>query len=535
MIGAPQSGVRTMPARVNLDALIFREDFEVIISNGEAPFKHSMEIFELERNQFFYAALRKPDFQRETSEWSANIVVGLIRSFIEGELIPGVILWKHGELTFVIDGSHRLSALIAWVQDDYGDGDLSRQFFDHTIPDEQIKLAKRTRELVEKEFGSYRDHKDAIGNPDSYGPDLVARARGFSSRSLQLQWVRGDSAKAEDSFVRINQRAATINAQELELIKSRNKPNAIGARAIIRRGTGHQYWSNFGDNEQDAIREFATEIHTMMFEPNLSYPIKSLDLPAGGIVYSGPSLRMIYDFINLCVGATSSEDDETGRRTIDYLKRCRKVMRLVVSNHVSSLGLHPAVYFYSWTGKHQPILFLTITALVVEYEKTNTLPAFTEHREGFESFLMANRPLLNQLLRKFGTKASGTKHLIDFYRKILELLSGGLQSDAIVQELQADSAYSYLQPGESPYDGVAPTRFSTQVRSGLIMRDLLPTAPRCMICHGVIPTQAISVDHKIRVENGGLAIPDNAQLAHPYCNSGYKEWLHSQNVKKGAV
>ncbi len=104
-----------MPVTVNLDALIPREDFEVL-SDGEAmPNKRSITIFELQGDNFFFKALRKPDFQRETIEWSPKRVLGLIRSFVEDELIPAVILWPNERgLNFVVDGSHRLSALIAW-------------------------------------------------------------------------------------------------------------------------------------------------------------------------------------------------------------------------------------------------------------------------------------------------------------------------------------------------------------------------------------------------------------------------------------
>src|ERR1700737_457364 len=231
-----------MATHVNLDALIPREDFDVQLGGSDAPVKQSTQISELEAGQFFFGGLRKPDFQRETAEWGPEPVVCFIRSFVNGELIPGVILWQNRELLFVIDGSHRLGALIAWVHDDYGDGERSQRFFNHTIPEEQKKVAERTRALVEKEFGSYKSHKAAMSDPASYGPDVVTRARRLGTLSLQLQWVRGDAAKAEDSFARINQQAAMIAPQELELIKSRRKPNAIAARAIIRRATGHQYW-----------------------------------------------------------------------------------------------------------------------------------------------------------------------------------------------------------------------------------------------------------------------------------------------------
>ena len=515
-------------AQVNLDALILRQDFEVQ-TQGEIALKQSLQITDLERDAFFHSALCKPDFQRETAEWDPNRVVGLIRSFIEGELIPAVILWRNRELVFVIDGSHRLSALIAWTHDDYGDGARSQKFFGHMIPEEQIKVAKRTRQLVEQEFGSYRSHREAIAKPSQYGPDVAARAKRLGTLSLELQWVSGDANKAEDSFIRINQRAEIITPQELELLKTRRKPITIAARAIIRRGTGHKYWFSFEEKQQQKIEALAAELHKMIFEPPLKYPIKTLDLPPGGAVYSAPALRMVWDFINLCIGAPSPEDDQEGTRTIEYLRRCQRVMQLLLSNDPSSLGLHPAVYFYSWTGKQQPILFLTIAELIVDWERSNKLPSFIDLRERFETFLTANRSLLNQVIRKFGTKDSGRSHMRDFYELVLKLLAEGRSPDEVIAELQKQ--IPYLQPAESPYQGIAPTKYSTQMKSGLVMKELVGQAPRCAICRGFMPVQAISVDHVTRREDGGSAIPENAQVTHPYCNTGYKEMLNADQAK----
>ena len=51
-----------------------------------------------------------------------------IKTFIEGDLIPAIILWRSPGGTFIIDGAHRLSALIAWVDNDFGDGTVSTEF-----------------------------------------------------------------------------------------------------------------------------------------------------------------------------------------------------------------------------------------------------------------------------------------------------------------------------------------------------------------------------------------------------------------------
>jgi hypothetical protein len=519
-----------MAANVNLDALIPREDFEVI-SDGEAmPNKRSITIFELQGDNFFFKALRKPDFQRETIEWTPKRVLGLIRSFVEDELIPAVILWPNERgLNFVVDGSHRLSALIAWVQNDYGDGEISRPFFGHDIEDEQKERAKKTRAMVEKAFGSYADHVKAIENPESYGPDIVNRARRFARLSLDLQWVRGDANKAEESFKRINQQAAMITPLELELINSRRKPNAIAARAILRRGTGHKYWKAFGPPTQDRIEELAAEMHSLMFEPKQEYPLKSAELPAGGPVSSSTALSMVYGFTNLAAGVVAAEDDKDGQRTVDYLTRCRRVMNLLVSSDNSSLGLHPAVYFYSWTGKQQPILFLVIAQLMVDFEQRKKLPWFTEVRGRLEFFLINNRALINQLVRKYGTKDSGTTHLRKFYEDILEMLSAGNSNDEILKTLM--ETYKYLQPGEALYDGNEPKKVSTQVKSGIVLRDGLKSTMRCQICDGFVPMQAISIDHKRRIADDGSHGAINLQVTHPFCNHGYKEQKHSTAQK----
>ncbi|MDD1508602.1 GmrSD restriction endonuclease domain-containing protein [Pseudomonas sp. CNPSo 3701] len=507
---------------VNLDALVQREDFEVQTDGDEAPIQQTIQVRDLEKSAFFYGALRKPDFQRETSEWEPKRVANLIKTFIDGELIPAVILWKNRDLLFVIDGSHRLSALISWVQDDYGDGSRSQDFFSNSIPEDQIKIAQRTREQINKEIGSYADHKRAIENPNAFDPEIVARARRLGSLALQLQWVRGDATKAESSFIRINQQAAMITPQELELIKSRNKPNAIAARAIIRKGTGHKYWSSFSESARGKIEKLANEIHELIFDPTLRYPIKSLDLPLGGAVYSSTALRMVYDLVCISTNSYTPPDDDNGQKTIDYLTRTKRVTQLILSNHSSSLGLHPAVYFYSWTGKQQSILLLIIVQLAIKLEQEKRLPEFISARKNLEEYLINNRALLNQIIRKFGTKTSGSKHLLSFYEDIIRLIHQGHTEESITNELIKNPAYSYLQPSETPYDGVTATKFSTQVKSGLLMRELIQTASKCAICGGLVPHQAISIDHKKRRRDGGSNSANNAQVTHPFCNTGIK-------------
>ncbi len=52
-------------------------------------------------------------------------------------------------------------------------------------------------------------------------------------------------------------------------MESRKKPNCIAARAIIRSGKGHKYWSQFSPESQAKIPELAKEINEILFSPKL--------------------------------------------------------------------------------------------------------------------------------------------------------------------------------------------------------------------------------------------------------------------------
>jgi hypothetical protein len=193
---------------VNLDALIRREDFEVVDNSAPSQKTQTIQIRDLERGAFFYEALRKPDFQRETANWSPSKNCDFVTSFLNGDLIPAIILWQAGGgSVFIIDGAHRLSALIAWVQDDYGDGKASRDFCENLIPDDQIKAAHNTRKAIDGSVASYQEHLSAVHFPDKSKPEVAARAKRLGSLAVQVQWVTGSTDKAEASFFKINQEA----------------------------------------------------------------------------------------------------------------------------------------------------------------------------------------------------------------------------------------------------------------------------------------------------------------------------------------
>ena len=324
-------------AKVSLDALLPREDFDVEDIPNSAKKKESFSISDLREDDFFYSALRKPDFQRETSEWDPKKIVELIKSFIYGELIPAVILWRSkGGFNFVIDGSHRVSSLVAWINDDYGDGPITRDSFNGVIPEEQIEIGNKTRSLVEKEIGKYTDYQLALKYPERVTDEVRRNSKNLGSIAVQLQWVEGDADVAEASFFKINQQAAKIDPTELKLIKSRKKPNGIAARAIIKGGKGHQYWSKFEEEKVKMIEVLAKDINQAFFLPKLSNPVKTLDLPIGGKGYSSQSPLLVFEYVNMVNNIkdlNNLAEDIDGEQTVSFLKKCKKTANLINSSH----------------------------------------------------------------------------------------------------------------------------------------------------------------------------------------------------------
>lgn len=66
------------------------------------------------------------------------------------------------------------------------------------------------------------------------------------------------------------------------------------------------------------------------------------------------------------------------------------------------------------------------------------------------------------------------------------------------------------------------TDFSKNQKSEIFITEALLKATYCKICGGLLHRNAISVDHIERKQDGGKATIENAQLTHPYCNTGVK-------------
>jgi hypothetical protein len=563
---------------VNLDALVQRQDFRH--GSDEPPQRNRLsseiKIGELESN--FFHLLKKPDFQRTTNNWSSNRIMEFVKSFVDGDLIPSIIMWWSQDTgtAFVIDGAHRMSALAAWVHDDYGDGAISRAFWKSNIPAAQKKLAEATKLLIDREIGQYQKLKRLVqDNPAGSDPVMLARAKNMATFKIDLQWVEGSAETAERSFFRINCSASIIDRTELEIIKSRRKPNAIATRALMNAGTGHRYWSGFSDEVGDEIEKLSKEIAVSLFQPILETPVKTMDLPIAGQGYSSSAFQVVFDLVNQVNGVASSKraprmpkerkvdhsvvaedseedevpadeiaadnslpDDKDGKQTIAYLNAVKRAALLVSGSKGGSLGLHPVVYYYGKTGRFQSSALLSTIKFVEELKKENRLAEFTQHRNDFEEYLVHHRHFVNSLVHTYGSRYRSVDALVTMYRIILaQVMEGNVDHDKITQKLIGDSALSSLRAAIVPKKSRGnkeSSKLSAADRSAAFLATAINGAPRCSICKARLHLRGVSIDHEKRRQDGGTNDVSNLNPTHAYCNSGFKEKKHRETKKKAA-
>lgn len=514
---------------VNLDAMILREDFA--LADGDASIYEKVNTISLRdftQGGLLGPNLRKPDFQRETNHWDPEQIASLLECFVNGDLIPSVILWQSPTNIFVIDGGHRLSVLKSWILDDYGDGPASQNFFGYDISDEQKKSATRTRNLVDQKIGKWTHFVARSEDPNTPLAEKKKIAAAVT-RGLPIQWVSGDATKAESSFFKINTKGTPLDAVEELLLKNRHRPIAISARAIVRAGKGHKYWSAFSGETASKIEQLAGSIHSLLFDPELKSPVKTLDLPLGG---SKGVRAAVQALIDICLISNRTQqglpkkvedtvEDFTGASTVAALKKTLTLVERITGNSPGSLGLHPAVYFYGPTGRHSGPMFMGTVDLIGSKLANNDhafFKKFASVRSRLEELLISHKDLIATVLQK-----SISPRRVSMYAKLLNELIEKLHGNEVLSESDIVSIAGLEgklvvgSPGSSSVD------FSDDTKSKVFLDAALSSAIKCPICAGYLDAaKSATYDHIHEKQHGGTGVNSNCQLVHPYCNSAIK-------------
>jgi len=517
---------------VTLDALIPREDFEIISTignSGNTRNKLTLSIEDLKYDSFFFSALRKPIFQRETNDWEPTKIVSMVGSFLNNELVPSIILWRNqGGYIFVIDGAHRLSSLGAWINDDYGDGPISQKFYGNYISTEQKEIADKTRRLVNEKFGSFTEIWNISRNLSATdNAKKIESAKNLGALGLQVQWVDGDASKAEDSFLKINQSATKISDAELELIKNRDMAFAISARAVVRAGKGYSYWSSFSDEFQNKIIDKAKNIHQIMFGTK-TFDINDVNsFPIAGPRLSSLTLDVVTQTIKICNGLDGVKKLEIGaeKTVLLYLNETLRILEYINSNKPFSLGIHPFIYFYSDLGKHKIASYYGFLMFIKDLIEKKNINKFVENRGLFEQVIYQYSFLVQQIVRRFRQSKRAFAPIKNYFDAILDIISNDkeITIESVITCLKEIDEFKFLQTEIVDNESSAVnSNFSRGKKQQIKLHTYVSTLPKCPICGGYMDNNSVSVDHIQRKQDGGTNSINNGQVTHLYCNTTYK-------------
>jgi hypothetical protein len=519
--GTPMAAKRA--DNVNLDALIPRLDFE---THSNVPIQGGVNepipVSELQFGKMHYRLLRKPFFQRDTDDWSIDNVVTLIKSFRDGDLIPALIVWRGDTgYTFVIDGAHRLGALIAWVNNDFGAGSISQSFF-RTLTRRQVDIDAECKRIVAEEIGTYADLSGLLSLPTPPTPEQV-RVSANLAKALVTQTVLGNAQTAVKSFLAINQRSVPIDQTEKYMIEHIKEPNVIAARALVRSARGWQYWNKFTETRRAGLQAKAQRIYNAIYEPEDADPASSIDLQPAGPAYTANGMRLALELVNLVNGVGQDNlavADEDGSQTERHIEKTLGVVKYIAGKDPASLNLHPAVYFWGDTGNHQPNTFISVVAFFQELILKDELIEFVKIRAMFEEFLVTNINVRAAVLARYG----GWKKSRRPIREMLRTLFDGLRNGMSIDEIEGDILNTDVDDSDDGSFVFAGAKLNwRETKSALRRRASLDSAMRCPICKARMVLSDASDDHKERRTDGGDSTPENAQLTHRFCNHGFKE------------
>jgi len=509
--------------QVTLDALIPRADLFEMVDPVVADTR-VIRISDLKPG-VIYDMLRKPDFQRETNNWTPLQIMRLIETFAKADIIPSVILWQSGSRIFIVDGAHRLSALVAWVRDDYGAGSISREFYGNRMPDHQIKLHDETRKLVNEAVGSWADKEKQMS--------------ALNLKDIHVQWInRTEPQQAADSFIRINSGGTVIDPLEARILQAKRSALAIAARAIARGGSGHEYWRHFSNSDaRNRVPQLGREIYNLMFTPELESPIKTMDIPLAGFGYGPAVLRLAFDLVALANGldepdstrtindsSSDVQNDDTGTETVQHLERTKRAMSLLLSNENLSLGLHPALYFYNAGGTFQPAALQNTTAWALSLEKRKKIIDFLSIRGAFEKLAIEHPVLIKTPTHTFGSGSRTRSNKVMLFDRMFEVLIKNPDIDAAWKIIAGEFpklAVEDADQNKKSKNGTGGAKFSRAAKNSASFAELSSVAT-CQLCGGLLHKNGKTVDHIKERSSQGSSASENARWVHPACNSNRK-------------
>jgi hypothetical protein len=559
--------------RVYLDHLIPRESLrlqrpEAQVTDPKMMHLSLQDLRDPVRSKF----LRKPDFQRETWAWTPEDCVSLLESLTNRQVIPSIIMWASADngYEYILDGGHRVSVILAWMRDDWGDNLPKDQYRDDEHESMVKDAAREVRRLVNQRVGSIKDYEaaeteiDRIVNagesPKTALPEQIFRRGIFFQRvlkgyeTLHVLWVQGDYEKAEQSFLKINKSGRQLSDWEIKLIDNRNSSFARVMMSVASISSAKHYWplddkvvanDTAARKKVEEILAGINFINDTVFKPSPQDNIKQMRQPL--LVATGTHQRPYYlaEMLTVIQGGRG-QPAETDRLLAEgrndpphqIIESGYKLVNDTVEalNHLvgpstnpTSLSIVPLAYFYTKGGRYVRSMLYGFLFWLLQGGNPETIRnrkrVFSGHRAAFESILLQHKDeIISGLTRRTGSGPDITAQTAAYFDGLVRLLV--VHNDAIGERSFSDAYEKLVKetinrlPREPQPEEPRGRIFTDRQQSIVILKEMWREPIRCGICGGILDiASALQFDHVQEASKGGLTVSDNARLAHPFCNN----------------
>jgi hypothetical protein len=518
--------------------------------------------------------LRKPDFQRATWAWTPLDCVDLLESVLKEQVVPSVIMWLSPDATwYVLDGGHRISVLIAWIEDDWGDKRGVGAYKDEIMETKAIVAARQVRELlVRRGIGSFKEYtaaakryqelrgkgKSPEQNMDALNLGYAKVARRWKSvrMGFPVQWVKGDYENAEKSFLKINKSGRQLSEWETKLVENRTSSFARAVMSISQFSNPEHCWPAGDEHDFElggALQQEASdilkrvrELHELLFTPVYKAPIDDARQPLFATPYTQPEKKPRYlaELLTITEGKRGQEPETEALIARDKEKPTKVIIENglklvnnaydVLSNIYGpsprSLGLMPLVYFYNPQGVYVRSLlygmlyWLNSGSQISDVQNRKKL--FTIHRKAFEEVILESKEeIISRITRRIGSGSEVTYATARYYEGLLTLLiKHNSRVDTDVFDAEHRELIENLGKGIADMTAAKSASkgrtYKGGTKTGVHVKDFLKTFQPCGICGGLYyPGLFTQVDHIQRHADGGPTTIDNGRNTHPFCNN----------------
>lgn len=513
--------------------------------------------------------LRKPDFQRSTWAWTPQECVDLLESFIEGRVIPSIIMWNSpaNGYDYILDGGHRVSVVLAWLTNRWGRNiqDIA-PFIDDPDTREKInKAAIAVENLVRSRIGSIDLYKQASERLDEIvyagGSPKIEMAKPDFDRATFYQrlskgdkhfhvlWVEGDYQTAEQSFLKINKSGRVLTEWETRIVEERDSSFMRFVMAVANPTAAPGYWpqeKSLTDEQRADVEHIVQgiqELNKSLFHPLLGKVVSQLTFP----FMQGPPAdrpRYVAEFLTVTAGYRGQEAEieklitesrrnqpadfiEDGVQLLDKALDLFKHLR-GPSNQPLSLGIVPALYFYTEDSRYVRSLFYGFVYWMFHGSdidiRTRKL-LFSAFRGLFEALLIEHKAKLIEFIsRNRGSGPEVTAVTADALNVLLEGLCmyKSYTSPEFIAYVRTKAKLDLSSSGLGlRKSGEASERrqISPREKSQAVLTGLIANAITCEICGGKLdPTAGTQYDHVTLYSQGGESSLDNTRISHPFCN-----------------